>query len=165
MYWWIILAGFISNRLIRFYTPPNYAISVTNIHIGNTGESNKDNSADTNLPDNMFGLPEGIFNLPENMTEYNLNVIVGKPQKNKINRKYSYGNGDDERFPTNHTDVDDFMILNITKFINQMNLLTLLESKTVGVNQKMDAIKQYERDNNDSGYVTNLKAGGLLKDW
>lgn len=227
MFLWLFLAGFVSRQLTRFYIPPNYAVSVTNINIGNTGESNKDNSTVSNLPLNIFGLPglgidsiinnieekmDGITrdalnstfqdevnelsqtideyinitlaedalnitshvdenvkvrqNAQEDKVGYDLSSITGNKKKtNKIKRPYSHGKGEDERPAKNTTESDDYVLLNITKFMNQMNLLTILESDKVSVNEKISAIKKYKKDNNDDGYIVKLKAGGLFKDW
>ena len=152
MFWWIFLAGFISKPVSRFLVPPNYTVSVSNAYIGNTGESSKNNNTDAS-------------NLKKE-TLFNSSILNENKQKRWFKgSNYTYGDGEDKRQVKNSTEEDDFVLLNITRFISQMNLLTILESNRVSVNEKISAIKKYEKNNNDDGYIVKLKAGGLFKDW
>lgn len=83
-------------------------------------------------------------------------------EKKESRRMFANVSGCDGRF--NETRQHD-MIFNITRFIYQMKLLNQLESDDVGVVEKLDAIDQYRKDTTDGGYVANLRAGGLWKDW
>ena len=146
MIWWLFFVGFVSKQTSKFYIPKSNAIGVSDIYIGNT-DNNKDNKKQKPTINNRSSLEKII-------------------KSNNKNKTFTYGKGEDGRFIRNDTKIDDdFMLLNISKFINQMNLLTLLESEHVGIEEKKNAIRKYEHDNNDSQYIVKLKSGGLLKDW
>jgi hypothetical protein len=87
-------------------------------------------------------------------------------KKENDRSRSSLKSGCDERYSIlyNETDRNEF-IFNITQFVFQMNLLRKLESDSVSTVEKIAAIEQYEKDTSDSGYVMQLKSGGLWKDW
>jgi hypothetical protein len=70
--------------------------------------------------------------------------------------------GYDNRY--NGTDDND-MILNITKFNRQMELLKTLENKHVSQHVKIDFIEQYNKNENPSPLIHDIFSGGLYKDW
>ena len=77
-----------------------------------------------------------------------------------------FKSGRDERYDIlhNETNMND-LIFNITKFTFQMKLLKKLESEKVSVAEKLTAIAEYKKDTDDTGYVAQLKSGGIWKDW
>jgi hypothetical protein len=82
-----------------------------------------------------------------------------------FNKNYNSNNlGQDDRFPENETKNQE-ILLNLTRFYSQMNLLTFLENKNNSQNQKIIKINEYAEFNKPSVYVGNIKAGNLFKDW
>jgi hypothetical protein len=65
----------------------------------------------------------------------------------------------------NGTDNDNDVILNITRFNMQMEILKTLENKHVSQNVKLDLIEQYNKNKNPSPLIPNIFSGGLYKDW
>jgi hypothetical protein len=87
--------------------------------------------------------------------------------KKSFNSSFSKKAGFDERYDripnkANHNDV----IMNLTKFYNDMELLRQLESN-ISHFIKIDLINENEkmRDYNNSLYFHDILAGGLLRDW
>jgi hypothetical protein len=78
-----------------------------------------------------------------------------------FNRKHGY----DERYNASKFKPDDEILLNITKFNRQMDLLNKLESKRVSINDKVKLIDDYNRNENENPILPNIKQGGLYKDW
>jgi hypothetical protein len=64
-----------------------------------------------------------------------------------------------------HDTNENMVILNITRFYRQMDLLNKLENPNISEHYKLRAIEDYNTDNNPSKYMSNIKAGGLFKDW
>jgi hypothetical protein len=69
--------------------------------------------------------------------------------------------GYDNRY--NYSENND-VVINITQFIQQMELLKKLENKNISEPVKMDLIDNYKKDYSPSiGF--NIYEGGLFKDW
>ena len=79
------------------------------------------------------------------------------------NNNFFSKSGYDNRY--NGTDNDNDIILNITKFNIQMELLKTLENKHVSQHVKLDFIKQYNRNEKPSPLMPDIFSGGLYKDW
>jgi hypothetical protein len=75
--------------------------------------------------------------------------------------------GRDERYDTiyNNTNDND-VVMNLTKFYNDMKLLRELESN-ISYFKKIDLIHENAKSkiNNNSIYVSDILGGGLLRDW
>jgi len=84
---------------------------------------------------------------------------------NNLNKRRT---GQDERYDTNNNNShfdQDSVLLNITHFIFQMELLTKLESQHLSQIDKMLVIEEYKKNTNDNEYIIRLKSGSLFKDW
>jgi hypothetical protein len=82
------------------------------------------------------------------------------------NSFFKYKEGRDERYDILYNEtIDNSMILNITRFFTQMELLNILESKNISQHEKVKRVEIYNHDNYPSKYVGNIKAGSLFKDW
>jgi hypothetical protein len=75
--------------------------------------------------------------------------------------------GRDERYDHyyNVTKNDHEVVLNISKFMVQMELLRKLESTTISRFEKIKQIEEYEKVHGEYKYVNNIKAGGLFNDF
>lgn len=74
--------------------------------------------------------------------------------------------GRDERYDILYNETNNNEILvNISRFIRQMDLLRLLESDRISQQRKLDEIERYNHDNSPSKYTPNIKSGGLFRDW
>jgi len=74
--------------------------------------------------------------------------------------------GRDERYDILYNETNDNEVLvNISRFIRQMDLLRKLESVKIPQQQKLDEIERYNHDNSPSKYAPNIKGGGLFRDW
>ena len=71
--------------------------------------------------------------------------------------------GHDNRY--NGTDNDNDIILNITKFNRQMELLKTLENNRTSQYVKLDFIERYNKNENPSPLMPDIFSGGLYKDW
>jgi hypothetical protein len=71
--------------------------------------------------------------------------------------------GYDNRY--NGTDNDSDIILNITRFNMQMEILKTLDNNHVSQHVKLDLIEQYNKNKNPSPLIPNIFSGGLYKDW
>ena len=71
--------------------------------------------------------------------------------------------GYDNRY--NGTDNDNDIVLNITRFNMQMELLKTLENKDVSQHVKIDFIERYNKNKNSSPLMPDIFSGGLYKDW
>lgn len=97
------------------------------------------------------------------------NVLFGEPLT--LHYKHSFisnnASGHDMTYNGNetHDTNENMVILNITRFYQQMDLLNKLENPNISEHYKLRAIEDYNTDNNPSKYMSNIKAGGLFKDW
>jgi hypothetical protein len=82
---------------------------------------------------------------------------------NNNNNNFFSKPGYDNRY--NGTENDNDIILNITKFNMQMELLKTLENKHVSQHVKIDFIDQYNKNENPSQFMPDIFSGGLYKDW
>ena len=75
--------------------------------------------------------------------------------------------GRDERYDHyyNQTNNDNEMVLNISKFMIQMELLQKLESKTLSQFDKIIHIEEYEKVHGKYKQVNDITAGGLFNDF
>jgi hypothetical protein len=71
--------------------------------------------------------------------------------------------GYDNRY--NGTDNDTDIVLNITKFNIQMDLLKTLENDNVSQHVKIKLINQYNKNEIHSPLKPDIFSGGLYKDW
>jgi hypothetical protein len=71
--------------------------------------------------------------------------------------------GYDNRY--NETDNDNDVILNITRFNMQMELLKTLENNRTSQYVKLDFIERYNKNVNPSPLMPDIFSGGLYKDW
>lgn len=70
------------------------------------------------------------------------------------------------RFPKNESTKqlqEDY--LQIKKYDNQKNLLSLLSSCSISMIDKKNHLQQYEKIFGEESYQHNYSAGGLLSDW
>jgi len=72
--------------------------------------------------------------------------------------------GNDYRHSINKTS-DNEIIAKMIKNNHQMELLNKLESKTISQSNKLNLIEQYNKDYGVNLMVSNIKNGGLYKDW
>jgi len=93
----------------------------------------------------------------ENITE------TSQPRTMRTENKFFSKPGYDNRY--NHTDNDTDIILNITKFNRQMELLRILEKNGTSQHVKLELIEKYNKDENQSPLIKNIFHGGLYKDW
>jgi len=75
--------------------------------------------------------------------------------------------GRDERYDHyyNVTKNDHEVVLNISKFMVQMELLRKLECTTLSQNDKLKHIEEYEKVHGHYKYANNITAGGLFNDF
>jgi hypothetical protein len=75
--------------------------------------------------------------------------------------------GRDERYDHyyNETKNDHEVVLNISKFMVQMELLRKLECTTLSQNDKLKHIEEYEKVHGRYKYANNITAGGLFNDF
>ena len=71
--------------------------------------------------------------------------------------------GYDNRY--NGSDNDSNIILNITRFYRQMELLKTLENKNVSRHTKLKLVENYEKHENHTPLLPNIFSGGLYNDW
>lgn len=72
-------------------------------------------------------------------------------------------NGFDNRY-NGSENVDD-IVLNITRFNRQMELLKTLENNNISNHVKLELLKKYNNYETDYSIKPNIFAGGLCKDW
>jgi hypothetical protein len=65
----------------------------------------------------------------------------------------------------NGSDNDTDIILNITRFYRQMELLKSLENKNVSRQTKLKLVENYEKQENQTPLLPNIFSGGLYNDW
>jgi len=99
-------------------------------------------------------LPEYII---INNNTNNLETINNIYSPKKI-KAYS---GYDLRY--NKTDYSS--IYNISRYFRIVDILKIIESNDVGVNDKLDIIDQYNNDISESKYVPNINTNNLMNDW
>jgi hypothetical protein len=94
------------------------------------------------------------------------NVLFGEPLiiPYKYNLITNNVSGHDMTYNGNETN-ENLVILNITRFYRQMDLLNKLENPNISQQYKLRAIEEYNNNNNPSKYLPNIKAGGLFNDW
>ena len=140
MFWRLFIAGFVLNkRNIRYFQPTK----MTEIIIDESTDDGND----------------FLKNIIENNQLYSFEEIL---EKKTTKKKQSFFNsGRDERYGI----LRDDMILNITLFNYQMNLLTKLESNQISNVDKIKAINQYRNEVKSGEYLLQLKKSGLMKDW
>jgi hypothetical protein len=103
--------------------------------------------ASDSLPDYM-----NIYNNTNNLETIN-NIFSPN-----ILKAYS---GYDLRY--NKTDNSSFY--HISRYFRILEILKLIESNRVSVNDKLDVIDQYNNDISESKYVPNINANNLMNDW
>ena len=140
MFWRLFVAGFVLNkRNIRYFQQTK----MTEIIIDESTDDGND----------------FLKNIIENNQLYSFEEIL---EKKTTKKKQSFFNsGRDERYGI----LRDDMILNITLFNYQMNLLTKLESNQISNVDKIEAINQYRNEVKSGEYLLQLKKSGLMKDW
>ena len=86
---------------------------------------------------------------------------------NKSHRPFFYErSGYDERYNSSKDNISDHdVILNITKFYQQMELLKTLENKNVPQQRKLEYIEEYNKHNRKHPYLPDIFSGGLKNDW
>uniref|UniRef100_A0A6C0D3I5 Uncharacterized protein n=1 Tax=viral metagenome TaxID=1070528 RepID=A0A6C0D3I5_9ZZZZ len=72
---------------------------------------------------------------------------------------------DMRRGPFRNETLDNMVIMNITRFRKQMDLLCYLENNGTSEIDKLTAIEDYNRMNYPNQFKPNLKSGGLLGEW
>lgn len=178
MFWKLFTIGFVLDpRTMRTIRKVNHirgaTISTEPVQFG--GNASLAKPPVENFLDLLSIIPQIDEDIPQTDedTLNFLNKIAGKEgirslkdlleKRESDKNKNFFKSGRDERYgnETNRYDI----IFNITQFVYQMNLLRKLESGQVSVIDKIAAIKQYEKDTSDGGYVAQLKSGGLWKDW
>ena len=95
----------------------------------------------------------------QNNSSYNTSFI-------SLHEKYKKLEGIDMRFPKNESTKqlqEDY--LQIKKYDNQKNLLSLLSSCSISMIDKKNHLQQYEKIFGEESYQHNYSAGGLLSDW
>jgi hypothetical protein len=100
------------------------------------------------LPDSI-----NIYNTTNNLETIN-NIFYPKMFK-------SYS-GYDLRY--NDSDYNISSIYNISRYFHILEILKVIESNSVSVNDKLDIIEQYN-DDIITKYVPNINANNLMKDW
>jgi hypothetical protein len=100
------------------------------------------------LPDSI-----NIYNTTNNLETIN-NIFYPKMFK-------SYS-GYDLRY--NDSDYNISSICNITRYFRILEILKVIESNSVSVNDKLDIIEQYN-DDLITKYAPNLNANNLMNDW
>jgi hypothetical protein len=65
----------------------------------------------------------------------------------------------------NDSDINDEIILNITRFNEKMLLLKTLENKNLSQHIKLELLENYNRHELPSPIKPNIFAGGLLNHW
>ena len=140
MFWRLFVAGFVLNkRNIRYFQQTK----MTEIIIDESTDDGND----------------FLKNIIENNQLYSFEEIL---EKKTTKKKQSFFNsGRDERYGI----LRDDLILNITLFNYQMNLLTKLESNQISNVDKIEAINQYRNEVKSGEYLLQLKKSGLMKDW
>jgi len=93
----------------------------------------------------------------DNCTDNNSSSFIKKPTT--FFSKAGYDNRHNE------SDNDNDVILNITRFNMQMEILKTLENKHVSQHVKLDLIEQYNKNKNPSPVMPDIFSGGLYKDW
>ena len=93
----------------------------------------------------------------DNCTDSNSSSFI------KNNNSFFSKPGYDNRY--NGTDNDNDVILNITQFNIQMELLKTLENNKTSQHVKLELIEQYNKNKNPSPLMPNIFSGGLCKDW
>jgi len=116
-----------------------------------------------------FVLKNAIDDIIEkSMNEYIKEPIL-PPDNTAVIGKFFKRNtsGRDERYDHyyNETNNDHEVVLNISKFMVQMELLQKLESTTISSFEKIKHIKEYEKVHGEYKYANNITAGGLFNDF
>jgi len=75
------------------------------------------------------------------------------------------GNDDRYNFTDNKKKLDQEVLLNITKFIIQSDLLKKINNNKTSLNDKIKLIDQYNQDYGDTSISDNIESGGLYNDW
>jgi len=84
--------------------------------------------------------------------------------KNRYVSNY-IGDGCDNRYNYSSKDLDNEVLINITKFNIQAELLRKLENNFTSTPDKLKHIEQYDKIFKDSSIASNLNEGDLYKDW
>ena len=108
------------------------------------------------LKDSIYTSPTRSRSYSEDLDDNNNSSFIKNP--NSFFSKSGY----DNRY--NGTQGND-VILNITRFNMQMELLKTLENKHVSQDVKLDFIEQYNKNKNASHMMPDIFSGGLYKDW
>jgi hypothetical protein len=56
-------------------------------------------------------------------------------------------------------------VYNISRYFRILEILKVIESSSISVNDKLDIIDQYNNDISVSKYVSNIYANNLINDW
>jgi hypothetical protein len=99
--------------------------------------------------------------LPDYMNIYNYTnnlETINNIYSPNIFKAYS---GYDLRY--NNTDYSS--IYNISRYFRILDILKIIESNNIAVNDKLDIIDQYSNDISESKYVPNINANNLMNDW
>ena len=90
-----------------------------------------------------------------------INVI-----QNRSHYSFFYNrSGYDERYNSSKYPSDQEVILNLTRFYHQMELLKKLESENVSQPNKVKIVEEYNKNENPSPLIPDIYAGELYKDW
>jgi len=95
------------------------------------------------------------LNIP---TITNTEIII---KKNISILKKNQTDGKDHRI----LDKKEYPIENIRKNAYKYSQLEKLQNQKMSLFEKIVIIEQIEKDNEDSEYMTNIRNGGLFKDW
>jgi len=104
--------------------------------------------ASDSLPDYM-----NIYNNTNNLETIN-NIFYPKMLKSYSGYDLRYNDSD-----------NNSSIYRISRYFRILEILKLIESNSVSVNDKLDIIDQYNNDISESKYVPNINANNLMNDW
>jgi hypothetical protein len=107
-----------------------------------------------------------------NKTYMQSNIEPNIPKEKVLSEKRSFFNfkkntGCDERFNITDETIrrDNDILLNITHFNTQMDILRKLENENISNIKKMQILEQYEYFKESSKYIYDITKGGLFDDF
>lgn len=101
-----------------------------------------------------------IDNKTNNIKNYE--TIENFLEKIESNKKKFFNNGMD--YHKNETNYNE-IIFNITDFMHKQELLEKLMDQKISDFKKLEAIKKYRSNKEQSEYLINIKAGKLMEEW
>ena len=93
---------------------------------------------------------------------------ISKPRQTNpylLNQNQTFFGYDHRHSPYRNTTQDHMVIMNITQFLEKMNLLRDLENDNLSRNSRLNTLDEYKKLHEPSPLKFNIFGGGLRNDW